>query len=735
MGTPAVRNIDLTVYGQSVEGLAWAIGETVNVNLRVLNPSTRAPFDLSGAALIVSICDLDLYGLPSQPPLISRQATITDPTNGLAFAPFASGDTAALAPNSYGVDIYTIDTSGNRLQTMLSGTLTLLPSAGLPGAPITVLPTQQPIGVGPQGPTGPQGPAVPLSNATPHALGTAAAGTGTSASRDDHVHPSELPAQTGQSGKVLGTNGSTVSWVTGGGGGLPSGLPFVYLNGSAQHITHNDFWKTSGASLGNAMSWERWMRGDPFASGEYDIADGYGGGHAILASAVNGNIIFNQGQSNEAIISFDADDFPPIGVFCCLRVSILDDPYSLPVIILWQNGIPVGRAFIPADSPPLVRTVAGSGSGTLFVGGSDHSNFKGWLAFVRAWDTVSACDFLPSQAYVPARFFTGVGPNGEPVDFMVSYIADRLGIYPDVSSGYDSNGQFPRRFTHPGRPYRGLDYGQFFWTNPTAPVELPTIDYITNTPFDKNFNENDATLIASLTRGYTPKSPPAGALLFDSFSRADQTFAHTDTPDFGSFEYCSFGGVPRWKSGYPSGNVQTVPTPNAPTPPGVSDGGIQKAAVGIYNRSAIPLDTWDTLAWGNANTANMTVEVTRRSHVNTNGDGQCGLAFRVQDEFHFWTFFFQFIRNGQGSTVDKNLYLYRWDAAGAGTFVASAGLPGGNEDFQKLRVVTSGNSIECFVDSTSVISISDAAYNTQLGAGLYMRSALARYYDLTVFAT
>lgn len=46
--------------------------------------------------------------------------------------------------------------------------------------------------IGPQGPQGPQGdtgPAVPLSSTTPQALGTATAGTGAQASKDDHVHP------------------------------------------------------------------------------------------------------------------------------------------------------------------------------------------------------------------------------------------------------------------------------------------------------------------------------------------------------------------------------------------------------------------------------------------------------------------------------------------------------------------------------------------------------------------
>jgi hypothetical protein len=43
--------------------------------------------------------------------------------------------------------------------------------------------------VGATGPTGATGPQPSLSAATPQALGTAAAGVGTTASKDDHVHP------------------------------------------------------------------------------------------------------------------------------------------------------------------------------------------------------------------------------------------------------------------------------------------------------------------------------------------------------------------------------------------------------------------------------------------------------------------------------------------------------------------------------------------------------------------
>ena len=45
-------------------------------------------------------------------------------------------------------------------------------------------------------------------------LGVAAAGTSAIPARSDHVHPTEYPTQTGNSGKFLTTSGSAVSWAT-----------------------------------------------------------------------------------------------------------------------------------------------------------------------------------------------------------------------------------------------------------------------------------------------------------------------------------------------------------------------------------------------------------------------------------------------------------------------------------------------------------------------------------------
>lgn len=52
------------------------------------------------------------------------------------------------------------------------------------------------------------------SSSTPSNLGTAAVGTSTTYARADHIHNTEIPSQTGNSGKYLKTDGSTTSWAT-----------------------------------------------------------------------------------------------------------------------------------------------------------------------------------------------------------------------------------------------------------------------------------------------------------------------------------------------------------------------------------------------------------------------------------------------------------------------------------------------------------------------------------------
>jgi hypothetical protein len=53
-----------------------------------------------------------------------------------------------------------------------------------------------------------------LTSTVGSTLGVAAAGTSTVPARSDHVHPTEIPTQTGNGGKFLSTDGSAVSWAT-----------------------------------------------------------------------------------------------------------------------------------------------------------------------------------------------------------------------------------------------------------------------------------------------------------------------------------------------------------------------------------------------------------------------------------------------------------------------------------------------------------------------------------------
>jgi len=156
MPANAIKTIPLTLYGNSVEGLAFTVGETVLWRLLLQDFDTRLPLDLTGANVVLAFCALS-FGLPTQPPLISRQATISNtPTNGTATATFAAGDTAptpatALVPGSYGLDIFLTDASGDRLQTMTFSIVTLQPAGALPSNPITPLPSQAPLAQGPPG--------------------------------------------------------------------------------------------------------------------------------------------------------------------------------------------------------------------------------------------------------------------------------------------------------------------------------------------------------------------------------------------------------------------------------------------------------------------------------------------------------------------------------------------------------------------------------------------------------
>ena len=204
----------------------------------------------------------------------------------------------------------------------------------------------------------------------------------------------------------------------------------------------------------------------------------------------------------------------------------------------------------------------------------------------------------------------------------------------------------------------------------------------------------------------------------------------------GSVEYSSISvNRPRWHSGLPSGNVASVPCPSSPAPGGTADGGVQRAAVGLYAQSPVNLDVWPAMTWVLSNSGDGAVQVTRRSHVGTSSDGAVGLVFRATDPCHLWAAFFSNVRAGDGHTIDERLYLWNWSGCGYGNLVSQYTLAPSQENFSQLKVVFSGPSIAVQLDGATVITAdnSEDPLIAARGVGLYLSSALGRAYDWAAF--
>lgn len=153
------RIIPLTLYGQEITGLSVGIGESAKWDLTIEKPDTRLPQDLTGIAVVMEWRKLDLLGFPTGSPIFSRQATVTSSSGGLCYIRQAPSDTVPsgvpFAPGKYGVDVWLADINGDRLRTLMFTVIDLKPAVGLPGDPVTPLPTEPPLGTGPQGIPGP----------------------------------------------------------------------------------------------------------------------------------------------------------------------------------------------------------------------------------------------------------------------------------------------------------------------------------------------------------------------------------------------------------------------------------------------------------------------------------------------------------------------------------------------------------------------------------------------------
>jgi len=194
----------------------------------------------------------------------------------------------------------------------------------------------------------------------------------------------------------------------------------------------------------------------------------------------------------------------------------------------------------------------------------------------------------------------------------------------------------------------------------------------------------------------SPAPAPAGAMVWDSFSRHNQTHLRQLHPTLGSTEGGSLGPLP-WHTGY---------TYYAGRP----------AQWGVLNQRAVYLDYMQGIAWVDFPSSDQKACVTRFAAPGNPGD--TSLVLRVLDEHNFRYF----------ATMFGNVYAFQtvngvtgiWPDNGASP---AASLP---SNWSKLCVTAEGTTITVTADTT-VVLVQSGQTTLQTATGLGMLGTLNSY--------
>jgi hypothetical protein len=455
--------------------------------------------------------------------------------------------------------------------------------------------------------------------------------------------------------------------------------------------TYTGFWP-EGVDLGHFF-WEVWAMPGDNAGGTYMIADGYGGAHAILFGV--GNLgtsepgrfqLFGNVWDGSVIKSFGSDEGPAPGEWGHYAAG-WDGQY----VVLYFNGVPVGRT---KWAGPRRTPGPGGGGGRLYVGGSNHNNFVGRIAQVRGYEESNPRE--AASVYSTFRPETVFGVDGNLLGWYF-----RPGDYmADLSRGYG------------GQPHTGAVRG---WTADnnfvlpcfTCPRPVFVVD-----PTAPNFAdpEHPGTPPAPVA---TPAPAPSGALVFDSFSRRNSTYALGGSGGLGSTEGGTAGAI-QWRT-----NVAT----GAPQP------------FGILNGRAVLLANSRSLAWVDvgSNFDNFDVRVARKNGLVETGR-DTGLSFRIADSSNY---FFAYTSEGADPSAARLLTVGYFSNNQRTTLATGLAMPA---TWTTLRAVTNAAGLlEVYADGTRVYTTQNSFMSTAAGAGLYNNGpglALSNRWDnFTLFAT
>ena len=453
--------------------------------------------------------------------------------------------------------------------------------------------------------------------------------------------------------------------------------------------TYTPFWP-DGVDLGHFF-WELWAMPGENAGATYMLSDGYGGNHAILFGVANfgtsepgryqimGNIWDGNG-----LTYFHSDEGPAPGEWGHFAAG-WDGQY----LNVYFNGVPVGRT--KWAGPRRTPGPAGGG-GRLYVGGSNHSNFIGRIAQVRGYEESNPREENSvDSTFRPETVFSVDG------NLMSWYF--RQGDYmADLSHGYQG-------LPHSGA-VRGWSVETFIFPCFTCPKPEFVVD-----PTAPNFAdpEHPGTPPAPVD---TPASAPAAALVFDSFSRRNSTYALGGAGGLGSTEGGT-GPTRVWRTNAEGEGAQPF---------------------GILNGRAVLLADSRSLAWVEVGAGfdDFDVRVARRNGAHESGL-DTGLCFRVADSANYF-----FAYTTEGASPSARLLTVGYYSNGQRTTLASGlATPA---VWTTLRVRTNAAGlIEVYAENTKVYSAQNSLMSTATGAGLYNDGpglALANRWDnFTLFAT
>jgi hypothetical protein len=434
---------------------------------------------------------------------------------------------------------------------------------------------------------------------------------------------------------------------------------------------HGPFWPTA-TDLPN-FSWEFWSCAIDVSITGYLISEGYGGAHAVLASVLTG--IGGSTWNGTTETYFQGRYSPQLGEWVHSRFG-----WDGKFLHVWINGIHVGMT--PFTGPRRAQ------QGTVYIGGSDHSNLTGRIAMVRAYE--GSCPAYAAgsiyAAWVPSRAFMAVKPTDVQGSPDAQFCAHYLGMptartIPDLSEGYAGVRHHGQLVNTSGNPNRAP--GPFWVTDPTAPFNLAA--------------EPARTRVFA-----APTSVPAGAKIWDSVGREDSI------PAFAS----SFvGGVPQTTPGSTEGGslgVKAWQFHSAANRWGVFDG----ALLGFHTTGKAGLYVLN-------DSPDMDVRVDRKNAAGYDTQPPAtinrvdqGLILRRVDGSNY-LFTWQF-RDPAGNNYVR---LYRC-VAGVDTLIATITLP--NYTWTTQRWVLAGTTVTCYIDGVQrgqATGVTD--HQEGLGVGLF----------------